>query len=173
MPNLDLDHVKEVYSHWVKGNRDDCSATIVYADGESESFKGFSAYSTSQQLDVIVSPVVAAAPGFYLLGFWFQEDVDIEPTVEVVFDPIWREPIVAWRIVRGSAEPIGIDDDPPPSGGGGTAILRPDGVVTSPYDQSWKTIDDWAAGVRDDWKEWREMKCKQASKDLIAADNSF
>ena len=101
------------------------------------------------------APVIAAAAGFELLGFWFFDE---EPNVADVLDPYHRGPIVAWRITRDGPKPISIQLSVPDYESGMSAILRPDGVVIDPLNQSWRDINMWAEDVIARWKEWREAE---------------
>ena len=56
----------------------------------------------------LTAPVVAAAPGFQMLSFWFYDE---EPTIEKVLHPNYRDPIVAWRLGEYGPKPIVLDDD--------------------------------------------------------------
>ena len=75
------------------------------------------------------APVIAAAAGFELLGFWFFDE---EPNVADVLDPYHRGPIVAWHLRRDGPKPISIQLSVPDYESGMSAILRPDGVVMIP-----------------------------------------
>jgi hypothetical protein len=142
---INFDYVKELH-------HDKDGVTLIYADGTDDHFKGYWRADYRQ----LLAPVVAAAPGFFELQFWYQ--LDEEPSAAAVLNfPNLREPIVAWRIGQYGPEPVTIEEAPAYDQGM-SAILYPDGSVVAPLSYCLENIEAWADYVCGRWVEWRENK---------------
>lgn len=144
---INLDHVKSVqptkkaYSDGVTSE----GVAVHYADGSDEYFNN--AADVGDYLEKFTAPVIAAAPGFYLLDLYYQDE---PPNVEIIKEVIMRErePIVAWRLRSDFVEPITLQwmiewNDQR------YAILYPDGQVVRPGENLWKNIDAAAAKIQE------------------------
>lgn len=84
--------------------------------------------------------VVPAAPGFVVLGYYFSEQ-DEDPDVWID-----EHPVLAWRMSSYGPAPITLDETYNDELGNMHAILRPDGRVTSPAQESdYDSREKWEA----------------------------
>lgn len=110
------------------------------------------------------APIVPANPGFQLLSFWFADDEGYEPTADDVTAVRNRMPILAWRLMNSSPEPIAFDFCEPDPDEGLVAVLRPDGAVVVQGEQSsFENLDKWAEYVCKKWRLWRDAQRKPAA----------
>jgi hypothetical protein len=107
-----------------------------FADGSSQRGKAHE-WSAPELAIRRGTAVVPAAPGFYRLELWEDE--------EGVFE-VERQPVIAWRILEadlysdpsGGADPICPED-----ACGAWVLLLPDGQVLQLGDRAWKTEAEW------------------------------
>jgi hypothetical protein len=149
---VNLDHVREIRSNGKS------SVTLVYTDGRRECIEDTCDYGTLKN-----PTVVAAAPGFHRLRFWFYDE---KPTTQAVLE-VQRSSrdhhVVAWRIAQYRSEPICIDmEDAPDFGSGLEAILCPDGTVIDCDNIWWNDIRAWAENVVEKWKKWHAGRKAEA-----------
>jgi hypothetical protein len=87
------------------------------------------------------SPVIPAAPGYTLLGYWDQSDAEEEAFVE-------QDPIIGWRI-DGTDTPTPIVAQFDFDGITGIhAVLRPDGSVVDLFGSTFQDRASWETDMR-------------------------
>jgi hypothetical protein len=108
----------------------------------------------SNDLDRLLSPVVAAAPGFVRLRYYDHGDGD-QPWIE-------RMPIVAWLVDQFQAYPV-VAGDVDDGQGSKEAILLADGQVTEPYGERFDSEEAWRAGMDKRIRSRTPVEAKQVT----------
>lgn len=85
--------------------------------------------------------VIPAQPGTFIV---------LEVGPDDTLETLWKNPVLAWSICqRGYPTPIVMDGRDEDS----KYVLMPDGTVHHPFNQMWRTVDDWLAQVTKEAKE--------------------
>lgn len=147
---INLDNVKAVrFISSLRAN--DRGTKVFYIDGSHEFIEGDT--DITSQLHEMTAPRVTAAPGFYMLHFWFYDE---EPTIQKVLQ-CSRTPIIAWRLGEYGAKPIELNAEDEVIGQKEAAILYPDGCVVDGLDR-WEDMNAWAVHTCEKWTAWRKSE---------------
>lgn len=107
----------------------------------------------------VKSTILPAAPGFFALSTWYDDEAD-----KVALD--WKSPVLAWA-VRGFADREA--GDPPPYAGPVTcegerhahAVQLPDGTVTNMDGTHYPSVDTW---LRAETESYAAARAARAAK---------
>jgi hypothetical protein len=128
--------------------RDDKGKWRVYAEVKGANVP-IAAIWTLDKIEEWLAPTVPAIPGFIEL-------VALESDSGVF---VAKAPIIAWRISRGGAEPISIEDNERCVNEIGRAVLCPDGRVFDPGNAEYDDETKWLKS-RHELSQWADAQKK-------------